>query len=85
MTTLIAVYDSDGCKGRCDARCYDATSEICDCVCGGKNHGVGINRAAENTRQLAEQMLSDYFAKQNLDPSSVRSEVLEKPIQLTLF
>lgn len=25
MTTLLAVYDSDGCVGRCDAKCYDAT------------------------------------------------------------
>ena len=24
MTTLISVYNSEGCVGRCDARCYNA-------------------------------------------------------------
>jgi len=24
VTTLIAVYNSEGCVGRCDARCYEA-------------------------------------------------------------
>lgn len=39
MTTLLAVYDSDGCVGRCDAKCYDATHAVCDCLCGGE-HGA---------------------------------------------
>ena len=34
----------DGSKtGRCDARCYKATGQDCHCICGGKNHGVGIS------------------------------------------
>jgi hypothetical protein len=41
MTTLIAVYNSDGCAGRCDSRCYDAEWDECDCICGGRNHGAG--------------------------------------------
>ena len=49
MTTLIAVYNNDGCKGRCDARCYEACEPHCDCVCGGRNHGAGLERAVENT------------------------------------
>lgn len=49
MTTLIAIYHEKELLGRCDARCYDATSPDCDCVCGGKNHGVGLQQAAQNT------------------------------------
>lgn len=48
MTTLIAVYNSDGCVGRCDARCYLAKTPECDCICGGKNHGAGVARAIYN-------------------------------------
>ena len=48
MTTLIAVYDNDGCKGRCDARCYEAREPHCDCVCGGRNHGAVPLRTPEN-------------------------------------
>lgn len=58
--TLIAVYNSEGCVGRCDARCYDATSPDCDCICGGKNHGAGVKTATANTQQMAEQWIDKY-------------------------
>lgn len=45
---------SGGRRRRCDARCYRGRVGRCRCVCGGKNHGVGFERAMENTRQMAE-------------------------------
>jgi hypothetical protein len=51
MTTAIAVYDSDGCRGRCDANCHDATGKDCDCICGGANHGGGLRAAIENNHK----------------------------------
>jgi len=60
VTTLIAVYNSDGCVGRCDARCHDATLPDCDCICGGRNHGVGRRQAAQNTARMAEHMIREY-------------------------
>lgn len=59
MATLIAVYNSEGCVGRCDARCYDAAEAHCDCICKGKNHGAGLQVARENTRLLADTWLDD--------------------------
>jgi len=55
VTTLIAVYDSSGCVGRCDARCYEAAEPDCACICGGHNHGPGFSRAVDNTRELAHR------------------------------
>lgn len=52
MTTVLAVYNSEGCVGRCDANCHDAKSTSCDCICGGKNHGAGLQKAIENNREL---------------------------------
>lgn len=60
MTTLIAGYNSDGCSGRCDAKCYDAIHPACDCICGGANHGVGQRQALENTRDLAQAWIDEY-------------------------
>lgn len=54
MTTLIAVYGSDGLVGRCDAKCYKAKHQGCTCVCGGRNHGVGLEAAVENTKEIVE-------------------------------
>jgi hypothetical protein len=52
MTTVLAVYNSEGCVGRCDANCHDARSETCDCICGGKNHGKGLQQAVANNREM---------------------------------
>jgi hypothetical protein len=54
VTTLIAVYNSDGCQGRCNAKCYEAREPECECICGGRNHGAGLDQAIGNTRELAQ-------------------------------
>lgn len=54
MTTLIYVGNSDGCVGRCDARCYDAHEPDCDCICGGRNHGAGLEQALANTAEMVD-------------------------------
>lgn len=54
MTTLIYVGNSGGCVGRCDAKCYDAKEPGCDCICGGLNHGVGLQVALDNTAELVD-------------------------------
>lgn len=84
MTTLIAVYNSQGLVGRCDAKCYMATGPECDCICGGKNHGAGLEKAVENTRELAESWLERYTKEKKLE--SWRSEIPAlEPVQLSLF
>lgn len=57
MTTLIEIRTSSGIVGRCDAKCHDAEHPQCDCICGGKNHGAGLEQARENTRELGEQWI----------------------------
>lgn len=56
MTTVLAVYNSEGCVGRCDAKCHEATTRECDCICGGRNHGIGVRRALDQTRADIERM-----------------------------
>ena len=73
MTTLIAVYSSDGLVGRCDARCYLANQPDCDCICGGRNHGAGVQKAIDNTRELAQHWLCEYARKEGLTRSRPRS------------
>jgi hypothetical protein len=58
VSTLIAVYNSSGCVGRCDATCYDATEPACDCICGGANHGAGKQQAIDNIRARGETWIS---------------------------
>ena len=57
MTTLIFYQSSGGDQGRCDAKCYYAREDECECICGGRNHGAGKERALDNTRELAESWL----------------------------
>lgn len=84
MSTMIAVYNSSGCVGRCDAKCYEATQPGCVCVCGGKNHGVGQKQAVENTRELAEAWLKEYTHQHGLENWTAEIPA-RQPVQLALF
>jgi len=63
LVVLMAWYSSSGCEGRCDAKCYSANGGKCDCICGGLNHGVGVEKAMDNTRTLAEA-IKEHFDDQ---------------------
>lgn len=82
MATLIAAYNSEGCIGRCDAKCHDATCDDCHCICGGANHGVGLKKAIVNTEAMAREWIEAY---QKLHDEKLEFEVLPKPVQLELF
>lgn len=62
MSTLISAGNSDGVYGRCDAKCYGAQHPKCDCICGGRNHGVGLRQALTNTSEQFRPMLEEYVA-----------------------
>jgi hypothetical protein len=36
-----------------DAQCYDAQGVDCSCICGGRNHGAGLERVRRNTLELS--------------------------------
>ncbi len=79
--TLIAAYNSEGCIGRCDAKCYNAVCHTCDCICGGMNHGVGKGKATENTQRYCEDWIENWKRKRPDD--EVRTN--KKVFQLELF
>lgn len=83
MTTLISWHSSDGCEGRCDAKCYDAEGPDCDCICSGCNHGQGLDKALAVTRQMAEEMIQTYTGTHNLP--GFAAEVNVAVYQLPLF
>jgi hypothetical protein len=58
MVTLISYSNSGGEQGRCDAKCYEATKPECDCICGGANHGAGLQQAIASTRELAQSWIN---------------------------
>jgi hypothetical protein len=57
MTTVLAVYNSRGVVGRCDARCHDATSADCDCICGGRQPRLRDRRGDRSTPSSASRRL----------------------------
>lgn len=59
MTTIYAVYDRNGCVGRCDAKCHEAKEPDCDCICGGAFHGVGSKVACEDWDTLTDEEILD--------------------------
>ena len=82
MATLIAVYNSDGCIGRCDAKCTEATTPECTCICGGMNHGAGRDKAIANTREMAERWITEYAKEHG---PIVKAELGQDVLQLSLW
>lgn len=73
MVTLIAVYNQNGCLGRCTEYCYDDVDAACDCVCHGMNHGVGFAVAVKNTaRHCAHWVHRNNFPPGTPLPTAVR-------------
>jgi hypothetical protein len=54
---LIAAYLEGERVALCDALCYDADHTTCGCLCGGMNHGAGLVKALENTRNHHKEWL----------------------------
>jgi hypothetical protein len=81
VTTLIAVYTSSGCVGRCDAKCYEAQEDECNCICQGRNHGAGLQQAIGNTRELAETWLAQARANDpGISGTELASIVTHEPL-----
>ena len=49
MTLMSQKIGQDATR-RCDARCYGAKHSKCHCICGGLNHGAGLQQALTNVR-----------------------------------
>jgi hypothetical protein len=80
MTTVLAVYNRHGFVALCDARCHNAKQPTqlkeprrgcCECICGGANHGLGLNHAVLNVAQrrvgLTPEALEAFAQSRGLD------------------
>lgn len=47
--TVMQWGNSEGIQGRCDAKCHNASEPQCDCMCGGRYHGRGLDGSLEKT------------------------------------
>jgi hypothetical protein len=52
MTALLTIRLAGSVVQSCDARCYNAKHDDCDCCCEKANHGVGLEQATANARQM---------------------------------
>lgn len=76
MTTLMTVGNSEG-ERRCDARCYEGTGSDCDCICGGMNHGKGLEAARDNTREHGRRLLEAAKAKGSTSAGEILQELFK--------
>jgi hypothetical protein len=84
MTTVLAVHSRRRCIALCDARCHNALQptqlkeprrSACECICGGANHGLGLNHAIHNisARQvgLTPEALQAFAQRRGLNPDEL--------------
>ena len=64
MTTIMTQGDSDGVR-RCDGKCHKSRKPTCRCICGGRYHGAGSSKAAQE--QLTKDWLGDDWKERKAD------------------
>lgn len=58
MATLMQWGNSEGIKGRCDAKCHNAKGAACHCMCGGRYHGgAAVGDLAERVEAYTDEVL----------------------------
>ena len=77
MTTLIRSQIGSDNARRCDAHCYDATHAHCECVCGGMNHGKGLDVAREQTAAATAEMVRAIEARGGIVAEDVHQAVMQ--------
>lgn len=82
MTTVFAVYNSQGCVGRCDAKCHNAKEPECHCICGGAFHGVGSRIAMADRGHLTDAEILENVRK---IAGGGKLRVVRVQEQMTLF
>lgn len=72
MTLMTEKVGNDSLR-RCDKRCYDAKHPNCTCICGGKNHAAGLQKASENVKQIFLPMIEERTGLKiaELDPATL--------------
>lgn len=72
MTLMSEKIGQDAAR-RCDAKCYNAHHSRCHCICGGKNHGAGLQQAIDNVRDIFLPALMQHSERAGVDvPEFVR-------------
>lgn len=82
MTTLVSQRIGDGNERRCDAKCYDADGPDCTCLCGGMNHGQGLQAALDNTAELCRGLCREelvYMRGQGFELAPELAALLDSP------
>lgn len=51
MTTILTAIRRGHRPLVCDAKCYAATNQICNCICQGLNHGAGKKAAQRHSNE----------------------------------
>lgn len=86
MSIMIAIYSGDSKRpvAKCDAHCYNSTTEPswCNCLCGEINHGVGVNQAVENTITHGQEWADKWLANHHID--NPRVVFFTRPVQYAL-
>lgn len=62
-STLLSLYLGRDIVGRCDVNCWGGDDARCECLCGGMNHGVGLDAAIEQTRRMVDEWIEEHRAR----------------------
>lgn len=81
--TAMSWGNSEGTKGRCDAKCHNATTPHCDCMCGGRYHGAGRDGTlGDRIQQYGDEILEAAQARAAAEGLELRAKSTSELLEL---
>lgn len=83
MATVMSWGNSEGTKGRCDAKCHNAASSHCMCMCGGRYHGKGLEPGGveETMREYGEEITEAANARAQAEGLEIRFHDIQQVLE----
>jgi len=73
---VVLIHCQGALSGRCDAKCYNAEGGACHCICGGRNHGKGLDAAKVETANLARDAVAEIESRGGWIADEIRQGML---------
>ena len=82
MATVMSWGNSEGVKGRCDAKCHNAKTPKCECMCGGAYHGAALQ--AGGVEKVQRESWDEVLEAAKRKAAELGFELEPEPVQLAL-
>lgn len=77
MATLLISKIGSKVVGRCDEHCHNAEQPVCNCICKGANHGIGLTKAIKQKEVVLDEIIENMTTEEVPEALTVQRPLFE--------